>query len=550
MQQPLSPLNPRARPFKPSVAQPKNALSAPGFKRPTAPPVYRPQPAPRVLQTKKPATPPVPEHSRRVPVAPPAYRPQTVPKVLQAKKPVGLQPPAAQSPRQPVAPAAYRPETKKTVQLKRAASSPTQMKPTGNKSFPAPSQQKAFGSGGHKVAGPPAPGVMPARTQQANRLFQTQGQPKTGTLQRTASNSPRLGARGGVIQRVNKVHSDNDSPTVINGLNAVLNQQQAEVLINKVGATSLIQLDLQLVTRLVQRLPAIDNTWLNRLADALLQLSANEIGTLDTVAANNTKIKFGGLMMLTPVQIQTAVQRGAADQQGRDAVALTFKIANYQVSAVTETNNRLEVTIEATFADGRRDDIKLNVSHQKHVLESYRDTGYSPPVSGVNTNTISTLSLVNFKDAFQGYADFVAQQIMGLGAIQDYKPNHANNEHAARQNLSFHSDNAAFGRNIHCFPTHTAGNAVVLTDDQLRAFRTVTRLIYTSAAGVTPSMFAQAQTAWGNHIAASNAIRTLVMPNTRWGNVQLQVAYQNALDEYNELALFSTSMSLFTRLTT
>jgi hypothetical protein len=130
----------RAQAFKPTVAQPKNLVSAQSVKRPVAPPVYRPQSIPRVLQGKmvrgQPSVGSL-KSSQKQPVAPPAYQPQPVPHVLQMKRAGGQPPLAGNLSRHPAAPSSSRPASKPpepklahvaSVAVQRKAQSPTDFK--------------------------------------------------------------------------------------------------------------------------------------------------------------------------------------------------------------------------------------------------------------------------------------------------------------------------------------------------------------------------------------------------------------------------------------
>lgn len=138
--------------------------------------------------------------------------------------------------------------------------------------------------------------------------------------------------------------------------------------------------------------------------------------------------------------------------------------------------DRMEVGFHATYNDASTEDFALNVSHKKHLLESYF-LGESANAPSAATNTVVNVSLENFKKGFQDYARFLGEKHKNVFPAA-VVPSDPANEYTSRMGVNFHADRATLSTNIHSFPTAHGANAVSLNQDTHKKFKKVLNFLY------------------------------------------------------------------------
>ena len=165
--------------------------------------------------------------------------------------------------------------------------------------------------------------------------------------------------------------------------------------------------------------------------------------------------------------------------------------------------DRLEVPIEVSKDDGSSMTITLNTSYKKHMIEAYTSGGIEITAAAAAQNTIAKLSEAEFKKAFEDFAFLFATQLKGSDPTT-FSPSAAVNELTTSKGLSFHSDNAFLGAAVHGFPTVTAGNAVVLSQQEFQDLKLLTNLAYHTSGNLNGGSIAQANAALGRYNASAN----------------------------------------------
>ena len=147
-----------------------------------------------------------------------------------------------------------------------------------------------------------------------------------------------------------------------------------------------------------------------------------------------------------------------------------------------------DLRFEFTFtyegsAVGLKPKLNCYTSYKKHLGESYEKIGdYTPTAATVDPtaaptvqqqqdrNTLTSLSKTQFKDAFEGYGEFLINQMKGkdTDALQPDKFG----AFIAKEGIVFTNNNDRFGKPFHCFPQHRPGSTVSvdLTGRQLMDF--------------------------------------------------------------------------------
>ena len=177
----------------------------------------------------------------------------------------------------------------------------------------------------------------------------------------------------------------------------------------------------------------------------------------------------------TPKRRQNNIYEKTVRQQ---KIVQLLSITTAISGKVTESGaDRLEVPIEVTKDDGTSMTITLNTSYKKHMVEAYTSGGIKITANAANMNTIATLNETDFKKAFEDFAFLFAKKIKGQDP-NTFDPSAAANELTTNKGLNFHSDYTNLGAEVHCFPTATAGNAVVLSRQEFLDLKLLTNIAY------------------------------------------------------------------------
>ena len=155
--------------------------------------------------------------------------------------------------------------------------------------------------------------------------------------------------------------------------------------------------------------------------------------------------------------------------------------------------DRLEVPIEITRDDSTTATITLNTSYKKHMKEAYTG-GIEITAQPADTNTIATLGESDFSKAFEDFAFLFAKKLKNSDPAA-FSPSAPANELTTSRGISFHSDNANLGAAVHCFPTVTAGNAVVLSRAEFTDLKLLTNIAYHTSANLNNGAITQANQA-------------------------------------------------------
>lgn len=155
--------------------------------------------------------------------------------------------------------------------------------------------------------------------------------------------------------------------------------------------------------------------------------------------------------------------------------------------------DRLEVPIDITKDDGTTATITLNTSHKKHMKAAYTG-GIEITAQPADANTIATLGESDFSKAFEDFAFLFAKKLKNSDPAA-FSPSAPANELTTSKGLSFHSDNANLGAAVHCFPTATAGNAVVLSRAEFTDLKLLTNIAYHTSANLNNGAIVQANQA-------------------------------------------------------
>ena len=187
-----------------------------------------------------------------------------------------------------------------------------------------------------------------------------------------------------------------------------------------------------------------------------------------------------------------AVQRvgGGAILQKGGAASKTVQNVTAGTGAV---GTAVVVPLTIDYTDGTTDASQVNVSHERHLLESY--TAKANDTKDQEQNTIAAVDQATFVAGFEDYGRQVADRLGAQGSL--YTPNAPANNLMTTAGLRFHSDNKNYGAAMHCFPTN-GGTAVDLTKTHFQHFKNVARLLSitdTDWAGASSSI-TKGKTSW------------------------------------------------------
>ncbi len=181
-------------------------------------------------------------------------------------------------------------------------------------------------------------------------------------------------------------------------------------------------------------------------------------------------------------------------------VSITTAIAG---KVTASSQDRLEVPVEVSKDDGTSITIILNTSYKKHMIEAYTSGGIVITAAAATQNTIAKLNEGEFQKAFEDFAFIFAKKLKGSDPAT-FSPSAPGNELTTNKGLSFHSDNANLGAAVHCFPTATAGNAVVLDQQEFLDLKLLTNTAYHTSGNLNGGIIAQANAALGRYNASPN----------------------------------------------
>lgn len=221
--------------------------------------------------------------------------------------------------------------------------------------------------------------------------------------------------------------------------------------------------------------------------------------------SNNTRLDHAQVMQLQRTFGNRAVQRfmnqgsrvGAAEHPTPHRTTIIQRQgitdARFGAISIASSNDRLEATIDVVLADGSKAVYTLNTSYKKHMAGSYTSGTNEITAAAAPVNTIAKLDADGFQNAFKDYAFLIAKKLSGSDT-GTFQPNALANKLTTKGGVSFWSDQAALGAEIHCFPVALAGdtNAFELTAQQFNDLKLVTNLVYFTSGNLNPGARTQA----------------------------------------------------------
>jgi hypothetical protein len=202
--------------------------------------------------------------------------------------------------------------------------------------------------------------------------------------------------------------------------------------------------------------------------------------------------------------VQRLMNKGSRDITAESHTATVVPIvqrqaitdARFGAISIASSNDRLEATIDVVLADGSKAVYTLNTSYKKHMAGSYTSGTNEITAAAAPINTIAKLDADGFQNAFKDYAFLIAKKLTGSDTAT-FQPNALANKLTTKGGVSFWSDQAALGAEVHCFPVALAGdaNAFELTAQQFNDLKLVTNLAFFGSGNLNPGARTQASQA-------------------------------------------------------